>query len=88
MEPAAPRASSPPTAEVLDFEAALLAACAPDLREELVAEAAMLADAFAPEGRAEELRLMAEALSSGVREEPADRTHARLLAAALRQLAG
>lgn len=88
MEPASPRASSPPTAEVLDFDAALLAACAPELREELIVEAALLAGAFAPEGRAEELRVMAATLTSGAGEDATDRTRARLLAAALRQLAG
>ncbi len=87
MDPAAPRKPSPPGAKVLDFDAALLAACPPDLREDVIAEAALLADAFAPEGRAEELRLMAETLTIDAREDGPDRARARLLAAALRQLA-
>jgi hypothetical protein len=71
-------------AQLIDFDTALLATCPPDRREELIAEAALLADAFAPEGRAEELRAMASALAHGGE---ADRTRARLLAAALRELA-
>ena len=47
----------------------------------------MLAEAFAPEGRAEELRVMAETLASGARDEEMDRERARLLACALRRLA-
>lgn len=88
MDPARPTHPSPPTAEVLDFDAALLAASAQDVREDVMAEAMLLADAFAPEGRAEELRLMAAALISGERGDPSDRARARLLAAALRRLAG
>jgi len=72
-------------AEVIDFEAALLAACPTERREEVIAEATLLADAFSPEGRAEELQAMASALTQG--GGPTDRPRARLLAAALRQLA-
>ena len=71
-------------AEIIDFEAALLDACPTDRREELIAEATLLADALSPEGRFEELQAMASALTDG---DGADRPRARLLAAALRQLA-
>jgi hypothetical protein len=73
--------------DVIDFEAALLDACSPDLREELMAEAALLADAFSPNGRAEELDAMAATLCAGARDEEMDRDRARRLAAALRTLA-
>ena len=74
-------------AKVVDFDEALLAAAPSELREDLMAEAALLADAFAPEGRGEELRAMAATLSLGARDEEMDRSHARRLAAALRILA-
>jgi len=75
-------------AEVVDFDAVLLAACPAQDREDLIAEAAMLAEAFAPEGRAEELRAMASALARDARGAGLDRPRATLLAAALRKLAG
>jgi hypothetical protein len=78
---------APPTAEVVNFDEAMLDACAPDLRADLLAEAAMLADAFAPEGEPEHLTAMAHALSAGERDSEMDRNHARRLAAALRHLA-
>ncbi|HEY0435921.1 MAG TPA: hypothetical protein VGC92_04730 [Phenylobacterium sp.] len=74
-------------AEVVDFDAALLAACPAQARADLIAEAAMLAEAFAPEGREEELRAMANALARDTCGAGRDRPHARLLAAALRKLA-
>jgi hypothetical protein len=75
------------TAEVVDFDDALLEACSPDLRADLLAEAAMLAQAFAPEGDPEHLTAIAHALSSGERDGEMDGHHARRLAAALRHLA-
>jgi hypothetical protein len=81
--PAEPQA----TAEIIDFDKALLAACPPRLRDELLTEAAMLADAFAPDRRADELEAMAQALSAGDRDAELGRMRARRLAAALRNLA-
>lgn len=77
-----------PTAEVVDFDQALLDSYPPELRGELIAEAQMLAQAFAPEGRTEELECMARALSLGRNDADMDRKRARGLAAALRRLAG
>jgi hypothetical protein len=87
MDRAKHRAGEPVSADVLDFDAAFLAACPPDVQEDLMAEAALLADAFAPEGPAGELRAMARTLSTGARDEEMDRTRAHQLAAALRRLA-
>jgi len=81
-----PRPDSP-SAEVIDFDDALLASYSEAFRGELLAEAAMLARAFAPEGRREELEAMAHALSHGRRDTQLDRRRARGLAAALRRLA-
>jgi len=75
------------TATVVDFDQALLDSYPPDVRGELLAEAQMLAQAFAPEGRAEELESMARALSLGRNDGDMDRRRARGLAAALRRLA-
>ena len=84
----APRPDSLPTdGKVVDFDEALFDALPADLRADLLTEAAMLAQAFAPEGRADELREMAEALSRGLRDAEMGRVHARQLAAALRHLA-
>ena len=77
----------PPTAQVVNFDEALLDACSADQRADLLAEAALLAQAFAPEGEAEHLLTMAEILSSGERDDEMGRNHARRLAAALRHLA-
>lgn len=77
----------PPTAQVVNFDEALLDACSAEQRAELLAEAAMLAQAFAPEGEAEHLLTMACLLSSGERDGEMGRNHARRLAAALRHLA-
>lgn len=73
--------------EVVDFDEALLDACAPEPLAELMTEAAMLCDAFAPEGRAAEIAALSRSLQSGVRDLEIGRAHARLLAAALRRLA-
>jgi len=74
-------------AEVLQFDDAVLDACGPELRGELLTEAAMLAEAFAPDGRAEQLLAMAQALASGARSDEMDGERARRLACALRCLA-
>jgi hypothetical protein len=76
-----------PTAEIVDFDEALLATCTPELRAELMTEAAMLAQAFAPEGDAEDLLAMAGVLSSGDRDAEIGRARARQLAAALKHMA-
>lgn len=73
--------------EVIDFDAALLEARPPDQRIELIAEASMLAAAFAPEGRATEIERLAGQLEAGLRDLQLGRARARLLAAALRQVA-
>ena len=75
------------SAEVFNFDDAMLDACPADLRADLLAEAAMLAQAFAPDGEPAHLKAMAQALSSGERDSEMDRGHARRLAAALRHLA-
>lgn len=76
-----------PAGEVVDFDAALLESYPPELRADLLSEAQLLAQAFAPEGRAEELDGMARALSVGRNDGEMDRKRARGLAAALRRLA-
>ncbi len=79
--------AEPETAKVVNFEDALLGACPPEARARVLAEAALLAEAFAPEGRSEQLTAMAEALTTDARDPDMDREHARRLAAALRRLA-
>jgi hypothetical protein len=74
-------------AEVIDFDPLLLNALAPDVRAAVMAEARLLARAFAPVGRRQELEAMSEALSAGLRDRDMDRKHARRLAAALNSLA-
>jgi hypothetical protein len=76
-----------PCAEIIDFDQALLNHCTPELRAELLAEATLLAQAFAPEGGPDELREMARVLSAGDRDAEFGRARARQLAAALRRLA-
>ena len=87
MERALRRPASHPGAEIIDFDQALLDSCTPELRSELLTEANMLAQAFAPEGRAEQLEAMATSLSSGQRDGWMERARARRMAAALRHLA-
>jgi hypothetical protein len=79
--------ATPGHAEIFSFDDALLDACPADVRTDLLAEAAMLAQAFAPEGDPAHLTAMAQALSAGERDSEMDRSHARRLAAALRHLA-
>lgn len=75
------------TAEIISFDEVLLDACPADVRAELIAEAQLLVQAFAPEGRADEVEAIARALSSGGRDAEMDRARARRLAAALRHIA-
>ena len=84
----APRPAGPSgRGEVVDFDEALLDACLPEPLAELMAEAALLAEAFAPDGHATRIDTLARSLQSGVRDLEKGRAHARLLAAALRRLA-
>ena len=74
-------------AEVVHLDEVMLDACGPAMRSQLLTEAAMLAEAFAPEGRTDQLVAMATTLASGARDEEMDRVRARQLACALRCLA-
>jgi hypothetical protein len=87
MDQAAPDQDPRPKGEVIDFDEALLSACPGRERVEVMAEATLLAQAFAPDGRAEQIASLARALQSGVRDLEIGRAHARRLAAALRRLA-
>ena len=71
----------------VDFDEAMRDACPADLRANLLTEARLRAQAFAPDGRADQLHEMASALSSGQHDADVGRAHARQLAAALRHLA-
>jgi hypothetical protein len=73
--------------EIVDFDAIMLDACAPEIRADLLREAQLLAGVFAPHGGAVALTRMAEQLSAGSRDAEMDRPHARRLAAALKRLA-
>ncbi|HEV2531012.1 hypothetical protein, partial [Phenylobacterium sp.] len=69
-----------PTGEIVDFDEAMLDALTPEARANALAEAGLLARAFAPGAAADELESMARALSSGARDRDMDRKHARRLA--------
>lgn len=73
--------------EIVDFDAAMLDALAPETRADLMREAELLAGVFAPDGKTDELVEMARQLSSGARDGEMARAHARRLAAALKRLA-
>jgi len=73
--------------EIIDFDDALLDACPQVLRADLMMEARLLAEVFAPDGDAEALARMAAQLSAGERDAEMGRAHARRLAAALKRLA-
>lgn len=73
--------------KVVDFDEALLDACPPERLDEVMAEAELLTQAFAPDGRAAQIEALARSLQSGVRDLEFGRAAARLLAAALRRLA-
>jgi predicted esterase len=72
--------------EIIDFDEALLNACSPALLSELMAEAELLAGAFAPRRKSADFERMAAQLSAGQRDDRMSRAHARRLAAALRRL--
>jgi len=73
--------------EILDFDAALLDACSPELRADLLAEARLLAGVFAPSAGPEGMEAMAAQFSAVVRDPEISRVHARRIAAALKRLA-
>ncbi|HEY8614748.1 hypothetical protein [Phenylobacterium sp.] len=75
------------TAEIIDFDEALLAACPPELRQDLMTEASMLADACSADDRPQELEAIARSLSDGARQAGMGRARARRLAAAIRSIA-
>jgi hypothetical protein len=77
----------PCQAQIIDFDEALLDACPAPQRNEVMREAELLAQAFAPGADAERLRRMADQLSTGQRDAEMGRAHARRLAAALKRLA-
>lgn len=87
MDSASKNGGKPAIAQGVNFDEALLGACPADMRADLLAEAAMLAQAFAPEGDPAHLLAMAQVLSSGERDSEIGRNHALRLAAALRHLA-
>lgn len=72
--------------EIVDFDDALLDACTPEERTELMTEARILAHALGEAGLPE-LETLAQDLSVGARDQDMDRAHARKLSAALRRLA-
>lgn len=74
-------------AEVVDFDEAMLDACAPQERADLAEEAELLASVFAPRRRARDLARMAAQLSAGERHAGPARHHVRRLEAALKRLA-
>jgi len=74
-------------AEVVDFDEAMLDACAPRERAELAAEAELLASVFAPRRRPGDLTRMAAQLAAGERHAGPARPHVRRLAATLKRLA-
>jgi hypothetical protein len=76
-----------PDDKVVNLDDALLGACSGEERDQLLGEALLLADAFAPEGGTPELLAMAQTLKAAPRDDPSDRRHARKLAATLRALA-
>lgn len=73
--------------KIIDFEAALLNACGEAQRREILGEALLLAETFAPDGRARELLAMADTLAEAAGKDGPEGRHARRLAAALRTLA-
>jgi hypothetical protein len=84
----APQPDAPKTSgEIIDFDEALLEACPADLRAQLIIEASLLAQAFAPDRSADQLLALADQLSGGIRDAEMSRARARRLAAAMRHLA-
>jgi hypothetical protein len=87
MDPARHNSEAQSSAEIIDFEEGVLDACPAELREELEAEAELLGSALPRDGRARELRKMAQAISAEGPDRQMDAGRARRLAAALRRLA-
>lgn len=73
--------------KVVTLDDALLGTCSGEERDQLLGEALLLADAFAPEGGPPELLAMAQTLSCAPRGDLVEGRHARKLAATLRALA-
>jgi hypothetical protein len=73
--------------EVVDFGDAVLQACPAEERIEVMTEAAMVAKAFAPQGRPAQIEALAQELRTGAREHWRGRRRLLSLAAALRRLA-
>ena len=73
--------------EVVDFDEALLDACPPQLRADVLMEAELLVGVFAPDRDPDRLARMAAQLSAGERDAEMNRAHARRLAAALKRIA-
>jgi hypothetical protein len=82
----ATKPDEPSTGEVVSFDEALLGSCPAGLRGELLSEARLLIQAFAPERRIHEVEAMAHTLSNGGRDAEIGRERGRRLAAALRHL--
>lgn len=70
--------------EIIDFDEVWLNTCDPVQRADLMAEARLLAGAFAPGGG--DLARLASQLSAGRKDGEINRAHARRLAAALKRL--
>jgi hypothetical protein len=73
--------------EVVDFDEALLDHCPAEELRDLMTEANLIAEVFAPRQRPREIARLAETVQSGVKELDFGRARARRLAAALRRLA-
>lgn len=71
---------------IVSFDEALLDACSPEERNELMTEARILAHALG-DSDLNKLEGLAQDLSVGARDQDMDRAHARKLSAALRRLA-
>lgn len=72
---------------MIPFDEALLNACGSQARAQAMTEAAMLADAFVPDGQTDAIEALAATLAVGARDAEMDRAHAMRLACALRCLA-
>lgn len=77
-----------PGDKVINLDEALLETCSGEERQDLLGEAILLAETFAPEGGRPELLAMAQTLTAAPQGDPAERRHTRKLAATLRDLAG
>jgi hypothetical protein len=73
--------------EIVDFDEALLDACPPQVRADVMMEAELLVGVFAPDREPDRLDRMAAQFSAGERDAEMNRAHARRLAAALKRIA-